>query len=407
MDGLLMPLKVAEAWVMVTIHKLLVAIGMSDGPGPAWVLSIVGLTVAVRVLIMPLFVKQIRSSRGMQAMQPELRALQNKYKGKKDPASQERMREEMMALYRKHGTNPLSSCLPMLIQIPIFFALFRVLARLQEVANSAGSAHPVKIGPLTPALAADVQSSSLFGAPLSSSFMNSGSATVKIVTMVLIVLMTVTQFYTMHQLTMKNMPKSVTESDNPAMRTQRMMMYGMPLIFFITGPQFQVGVLIYWLVSNVWTMGQQWWTIRNMPAVGSEAYKKRLQCVRDELVKEISTLPENQRALVTCEGAFSYLAADAGLKEKYIWAVNSEQQATPSQISSAIDYVRENQVPAVFCESTVSDNPMRQVADATGARFGGVLYVDSLSEANGPVPTYLDMIRYDARTIVAGLKGNS
>lgn len=275
MDGLLMPLKVAEAWVMVTIHKLLVAIGMSDGPGPAWVLSIVGLTVVVRVLIMPLFVKQIRSSRGMQAMQPELRALQNKYKGKKDPASQERMREEMMALYRKHGTNPLSSCLPLLIQMPIFFALFRVLARLQEVANSAGSAHPVKIGPLTPALAADVQSSSLFGAPLSSSFMNSGSATVKIVTMVLIVLMTVTQFYTMHQLTMKNMPKSVTESDNPAMRTQRMMMYGMPLIFFITGPQFQVGVLIYWLVSNVWTMGQQWWTIRNMPAVGSEAYKKR------------------------------------------------------------------------------------------------------------------------------------
>lgn len=275
MDGLLMPLKVAEAWVMVTIHKLLVAIGMSDGPGPAWVLSIVGLTVAVRVLIMPLFVKQIRSSRGMQAMQPELRALQNKYKGKKDPASQERMREEMMALYRKHGTNPLSSCLPMLIQIPIFFALFRVLARLQEIANSAGSAHPVKIGPLTPALAADVQASNLFGAPLSSSFMNGGSATVKIVTMVLIVLMTATQFYTMHQLTMKNMPKSVTESDNPVMRSQRMMMYGMPLIFFITGPQFQVGVLIYWLVSNVWTMGQQWWTIRNMPAVGSEAYKKR------------------------------------------------------------------------------------------------------------------------------------
>lgn len=275
MDGLLMPLKVAEAWVMVTIHKLLVAIGMSDGPGPAWVLSIVGLTVVARVLIMPLFVKQIRSSRGAQAMQPELTALRDKYKGKRDPASQERMREELTALYRKHGTNPLSSCLPLLIQMPIFFALFRVLARLQEVANSAGSAHPVKIGPLTPALAADVQASSLFGAPLSSSFMNGGSATVKIVTMVLIVLMTATQFYTMHQLTMKNMPKSVTESDNPVMRSQRMMMYGMPLIFFITGPQFQVGVLIYWLVSNVWTMGQQWWTIRNMPAVGSEAYKKR------------------------------------------------------------------------------------------------------------------------------------
>ena len=138
-----------------------------------------------------------------------------------------------------------------------------------------------------------------------------------------------------------------------------------------------------------------------------EAYKKQLQQVRDELVSEISTLPENQRALVTCEGAFSYLTSDAGLNEKYIWAVNSEQQATPSQISSTIDYVRNNRVPAVFCESTVSDNPMRQVADATGARFGGVLYVDSLSDSNGPVPTYLDMIRYDARTIVAGLKGNS
>lgn len=138
-----------------------------------------------------------------------------------------------------------------------------------------------------------------------------------------------------------------------------------------------------------------------------EAYKKQLQQVRDELVSEISTLPENQRALVTCEGAFSYLTSDTGLNEKYIWAVNSEQQATPSQISSTIDYVRNNRVPAVFCESTVADNPMRQVADATGARFGGVLYVDSLSDSNGPVPTYLDMIRYDARTIVAGLKGNS
>ena len=122
-------------------------------------------------------------------------------------------------------------------------------------------------------------------------------------------------------------------------------------------------------------------------------------------MRDVSVLPENQRALVTCEGAFSYLAADAGLKEKYIWAVNSEQQATPSQLSSTIDFVRENQVPAVFCESTVSDDPMRQIVDATGAKFGGVLYVDSLSEANGPVPTYLDMIRHDARTIVAGLTG--
>lgn len=133
------------------------------------------------------------------------------------------------------------------------------------------------------------------------------------------------------------------------------------------------------------------------------AYKARLQSVQDELVSSLSALPPHQRALVTCEGAFSYLARDAGLKEQYIWAVNAEQQATPQQIKSAIDFVREHQVPAVFCESTVSNAPMQQVVEATGAAYGGTLYVDSLSEAGGPVPTYLDLIRHDAQTIIAGL----
>lgn len=134
-----------------------------------------------------------------------------------------------------------------------------------------------------------------------------------------------------------------------------------------------------------------------------EAYKGELQAVQDELVDALSVLPENQRALVTCEGAFSYLARDAGLTEKYIWAVNAEQQATPQQITSAIEFVRDNDVPAVFCESTVSDAPMQQVVEATDAEFGGVLYVDSLSEADGPVPTYLELIRHDATTIIDAL----
>lgn len=142
-------------------------------------------------------------------------------------------------------------------------------------------------------------------------------------------------------------------------------------------------------------------------AANGDAYKARLQEVHDELVSQLSALPSNERALVTCEGAFSYLARDAGLTEKYIWPVNAEQQATPQQIASAIEFVRANDVPAVFCESTVSDKPMRQVVDATDAAFGGVLYVDSLSETDGPVPTYLDLIRYDADTIVAGLTGRS
>lgn len=136
------------------------------------------------------------------------------------------------------------------------------------------------------------------------------------------------------------------------------------------------------------------------------SYRHQLQQVHDELVAELASLPATQRALVTCEGAFSYLARDAGLTEKYIWPVNAEQQATPQQIASTIEFVRANDVPAVFCESTVSDAPMQRVVEATDARFGGVLFVDSLSEADGPVPTYLDLIRHDADTITAALTGD-
>ena len=137
------------------------------------------------------------------------------------------------------------------------------------------------------------------------------------------------------------------------------------------------------------------------------AYQAELQEVQDELSAELATLPEQQRALVTCEGAFSYLARDAGLTEQYIWPVNAEQQATPRQIAEAIEFVRANDVPAVFCESTVSDAPMQQVVQATDAVYGGTLYVDSLSEPDGPVPTYLELIRHDADTITSALTGGA
>ena len=132
-------------------------------------------------------------------------------------------------------------------------------------------------------------------------------------------------------------------------------------------------------------------------------YRAELQQVQDDLVDQLRAVPTSQRALVTCEGAFSYLARDTGLTEKYIWPVNAEQQATPQQIASTIDFVAENTVPAVFCESTVSDAPMQRVVEATGARYGGTLYVDSLSAADGPVPTYLELIRHDADTIAVAL----
>lgn len=139
----------------------------------------------------------------------------------------------------------------------------------------------------------------------------------------------------------------------------------------------------------------------------ARAYTAELEALEKNLIEGLSGLKENERALVSCEGAFSYLARDAGLKEKYIWAVNAEQQATPRQIASVIEFVKENQVPAVFCESTVSDAPMQQVVQSSGAAFGGTLFVDSLSEADGPVPTYLQMIEHDSTVILEGLTGKT
>lgn len=137
----------------------------------------------------------------------------------------------------------------------------------------------------------------------------------------------------------------------------------------------------------------------------ADRYRAQLAQVQADLETRLSVLPAPQRALVTCEGAFSYLARDAGLTEAYLWAVNAEQQATPRQVAATISFVRDNAVPAVFCESTVSASAMERVATESGARFGGTLYVDSLSEPDGPVPTYLDLLRYDADVIVAGLSG--
>lgn len=137
----------------------------------------------------------------------------------------------------------------------------------------------------------------------------------------------------------------------------------------------------------------------------AEEYAARLESLRTELVTAVETIPVERRVLVTCEGAFSYLARDAGLEEAFIWPVNAEQQATPRRVARVVDLVTEREVPAVFCESTVSADPMLRVAEATGATFGGTLYVDSLSEPDGPVPTYLDLLRHDIDVIVTGLTG--
>ncbi|MDF1668041.1 MAG: metal ABC transporter substrate-binding protein [Roseovarius sp.] len=139
----------------------------------------------------------------------------------------------------------------------------------------------------------------------------------------------------------------------------------------------------------------------------AKAYKAQLRSTIEPLRKSIATLPEDKRWLVTCEGAFSYLARDFGMKELYLWPMNADQVGTPQQVRAVIDGVRAHDIPTVFCESTVSTAPARQVARETGAQFGGVLYVDSLSEADGPVPTYLDLLRVTSQTIADGLSGDA
>ncbi|MEM1310285.1 MAG: metal ABC transporter substrate-binding protein [Cyanobacteria bacterium P01_H01_bin.153] len=133
------------------------------------------------------------------------------------------------------------------------------------------------------------------------------------------------------------------------------------------------------------------------------AYGEKLRAIDTQLSADLAQVAENQRTLVSCEGAFSYLARDYGMKEIYMWPINAEQQFTPKQVQSVIDQVETNDVPTIFCESTVSDEGQKQVAQATGARFGGNLYVDSLSTEDGPVPTFLDLLEYDARVISLGL----
>lgn len=135
----------------------------------------------------------------------------------------------------------------------------------------------------------------------------------------------------------------------------------------------------------------------------AESYKVKIRQTLDPLREELATLPADKRWLVTSEGAFSYLARDNNLRELYLWPINADQQGTPKQVRKVIDAIRQHQIPTVFSESTVSDKPARQVARESGAHYGGVLYVDSLSTADGPVPTYLDLLRVTTETIVSGI----
>ena len=268
------PIEWLVAWIMYGFHQALSALGMDPAGGWTWALSIVGLVVVMRAAMIPLFYKQIMASRKMQQIQPELQKIQKKYKGKSDPESRQAMTQETMELYKKEGTNPFSSCLPILVQSPFFFGLFSVLNGLDEIAS--GDKDPV--GPIDQTVAAQAEQASIFGAQLSDTFLGSDSLNVKIVTMVLIVLMSATTFLTQRQLMTKNMPASAL--DNPFAKQQKLLLYILPIVFAVSGVNFPIGVLIYWFTTNVWSMCQQFYVIRRMPAPGSaaeKAYHARLE----------------------------------------------------------------------------------------------------------------------------------
>ncbi len=267
--NILYPIEWTVAWIMYLCHKFFVFLGLPDGEGAAWVLSIVGLTLVVRVILIPLFFKQIKASRAMQMIQPEMQAIQKKYKNRQDPASREAMGRETMELYRKHGTNPMASCMPILLQMPIFFGLFNVLRNLSHIANGNRDA----IGPIDQAVAQAAENSALFGAPLSGTFLHEPTdPTTKVIAAILIVLMSATLYITQRQLTMKNMPPAALEG--PMAQTQKIMLYMMPVMMMISGVNFPIGVLIYWVVTNLWSTGQQYYTISRMPTPGSEAERR-------------------------------------------------------------------------------------------------------------------------------------
>ncbi len=264
-NNVLYPIEWIVAWIMYGFHAALSAIGMPEASGWTWGLSIVGLVIVMRALMIPLFVKQIHASRKMQTISPELQKIQAKYKGKTDPESRQKMTQETMELYRTAGTNPFSSCLPILAQSPFFFGLFRVLNGLESIATGRREG----IGPITRQVASQAEQAQLFGAQLSDKFIGAETLSTKVVTVVLIILMSVTTFTTQRQLMTKNMPASAL--DNPFARQQKVLLYVLPIFFAISGVNFPIGVLIYWFVTNVWSMCQQFYVIRRMPAPGSLA----------------------------------------------------------------------------------------------------------------------------------------
>jgi YidC/Oxa1 family membrane protein insertase len=266
MGFILNPLYNLVSGIIVLFHNLLSPLFGKDS-GVTWSLSIMGLVVIIRIVLIPLFVKQIKSQRALTALQPHMKEIQKKYKDDRQKQS-----EEMMKLYKEHKTNPLASCFPILAQAPIFFALFTVLNGI-AAKTDAGVSAPIARGFLKGDYLTSAAQAEFFGAKISQTFLGSDDMKVKIVTVLLIFIMSATTFTTQRQLMTKGMPK-MDSSNNMMLQQQKIMLYLFPLIFAISGVNFPVGVLIYWSTTNFWTWGQQYYVIKRNPTPGSPAFEE-------------------------------------------------------------------------------------------------------------------------------------
>ena len=276
MGSIMNALYTAVSWVIMLIHDALTPI-FGAGSGVTWTLSIVGLVLLIRIILIPLFVKQIKSQRAMTALAPRMKEIQTRYKDDRQKQS-----EEMMKLYKEHKTNPLASCFPILAQAPIMFALFTVL-------NGIGQEKPR--GVLTMEDVVSAANAKFLGAPISETFLGTDSTSVKLVTVLLIALMSASTFTTQRQLMVKGMPKN-DDPNNMMLQQQKIMLYLFPVIFAISGVNFPIGVLIYWSTTNFWTWGQQYYVIKRNPTPGSPAYEE-LQ--KKKAAKGLIELPTEQQ----------------------------------------------------------------------------------------------------------------
>ncbi len=280
MPDLLWPIKWVIELILVTFHNIWTFIGFGPDSGLTWVLTVIGLVLVVRAALIPVFVRQIKSQRNMMLVQPELKKLQNKYKGKTDRDSREKFAREQMDLYKRTGSNPLSSCLPLLLQMPIFMGLFFVI---NDAQNNRGG-----VGLLNADLAESFREASFLSAKLSATFISTFDESfegesvwaVRILAAVMVVLMSASQFITQKQIMAKNQNPDTQNSQ--FMQTQKILLYVLPFVFLISGVSFPLALVTYWLSSNIWTMGQQFIVIRSMPTPGSIAYKER----QDRLAKK-------------------------------------------------------------------------------------------------------------------------